>query len=283
MPFSTDSLRRWVALPTALLLLTSCATVHHVVPPEDYRKLHWPNTYHVKTKGELERVSSSIESNDSSLVIVRPSYPLQDKRHYPVTIPYHQIESIETQKQESVLFIELGAVTGKNFGDESDSYARNRVIFELGYLTGKRDKFVAPRWDKGLTFYLGAGDAESRIGLKARARYRMNNTISFDVGAGPLFNWWDGHFVNGFVGGIGVGITPYINLRSEYMSFGIDEWKTGSGASTVTHPSGLEQVWYNGATFSGAPAWFAIGVAGAAFVALLVIFIIAPPDFSGLD
>lgn len=269
--------RRWIACGFAAsflgcALLSGCATVTTTVPPADYKKLPWPHTYRITTTDGEIRETSYAETHDSALVVVRPAAPLHDPRPYPVTIRYDEIESIETTRRTSILYLEAGAITGRNFGAASATYSQTRAVFELGYMGGERSAYEKRRWDAGGTFYLAASGEDSRIGVKARARYRVHRNVSFDVSAGPLFGWWDGSFINGFVGGGSVNLSPWFALRSEYMTYNAPSWKQDIGETFIEHPGGYEQVWYNGAVIRGGPAWFTLGVGAALFVALLVYF-----------
>lgn len=268
-------------LLSALLfcVVSGCATVRTTVPPEKYDELRWPADYRITSRDGEVRKTNYVKSDDSTLTIVAPTNPAWDRRQYPVTLRYSEIDSIEREQTISVLYLEAGAIYGKNFGVESNVHSDWRAVFELGYMSGERSDFSKPRWDLGGTAYLAAADTDSRIGLRARARYRAHRNISFGISAGPLFGWWDGSFFNGFVGGGSVNFGSWFALRSEYMAYNAPPWLEDVGETFVEHPGGYEQVWYNGAVLSGTPAWFTVGVGAGAFVALIILFMINPPEF----
>ncbi|HEX6792157.1 MAG TPA: hypothetical protein VF247_12670 [Candidatus Krumholzibacteria bacterium] len=265
--------RRRAAAFAAIALISGCATVRTPVPPAAYRILPPSDTYTITSSDGEVHEANDIKTTDSTLVIVRPRYTPYDRHRYPVTLRYDEIESIETSEHVSLLYLEAGAVAGKNFGAASPDYSRWRATFDVGYLTGEREPVDAPRWDYGGTLFLGISDRDTRVGLKGHALHRFNRTVALDVNAGPLFNWWDGNTFNGFVGGVGVDLGPYFSLQSEYTTFKVEPWSEGSGGDTIHHPGGYEQVWYNGAALHGRPAWVTVGLGVAAFVVLTAIFI----------
>lgn len=266
-------------IPVSLLviaLLSGCSTVRITVPPSEYRKLSWPHTYEVVTKDGEIREASWIETPDTALVIMRPRFAMKDPRSYPVSIHYDQIDSITTTRRVSLVYLEMGFVTGKNFGVESPDYSKNRATFDVGYMGGDHNPYNRPRWDGGVTLYLAASERDTRVGLKGHANYRLNRSIQFDLAAGPLFNWWDGNTFNGFVGGVGVDLSPWFSLKSEYTTWKVEPWQDGD---LVEHSGGYEQVWYNGAAIRGGPAWFTAGLGAGALTVLIILFMISPPEF----
>jgi len=77
---------------------------------------------------------------------------------------------------------------------------------------------------------------------------------------------------NGFIGGVALNIS-FVTLRSEYMSWPTEPWdeykyENGVIASVIPHPSGHEQVWFNGVSFNGTASWVTAAIVTAAFIAL---------------
>ena len=279
--FPSKLFARIVASILIVALLSNCATVHTPLPRSDYSKLSWPHSYAVTTKDGKVREASNIEKADSSLTIINPSdLSSMDRKSYPVTIPYSQITSIDRLEHHNILHLEVGIETGKNSGDPSPHYTSTMGVFELGYVTGE-SRPVRPKWGFGGTMMAALGN-EARIGIKARARYRFNPWLSSDIVAGPMLTTFHEGFFNGFIGGLALNVGSSITLRSEYMVWGVNAWRENTGYyafhkyTSVEHPAGYEQVWYNGATFQGTAAGIVLAVAGVGVLALF-IWLIADP------
>jgi hypothetical protein len=268
----------------AVTLLANCATVRTPVPPSDYHKISWPHTYAITSKDGKVREASNIEKTDSSLTIMNLSDLSADHHGYPVTLRYDDITSIDRLGRKSILHLEVGLETGKNFGDPSLHYSNTIGIFEVGYVSGER-RPVRPRWGFGGTMMAALGN-EARIGLKARARYHFNSWLSSDIVAGPMLTTPHDGFFNGFVGGLGLNLGDAITLRSEYMLWGVNSWRENTGYyafdkyTYIDHPAGYEQVWYNGATVRGTAAGVILAVAGVGVVAFIIWLSTDPIQFS---
>lgn len=265
----------------ALAAASGCATVRTTIPRSEYKNLRWPNTYTITSRDGEIREASNLVKRDSVLVIVNPRYPLNDRRHYPVEIPYDEIESIETLKYRRVIHVEAGAQWGPNLGTESGEYNSWVGVIEMGYLSGELGGPGKPEWGYGGTMLITLGESEARVGLKARARHRLNDNLSLDFGAGPMLDTADDGFFAGFVGGVGLSGWSLVSLRSEVVTYHVKPWREDLGTSYIDHPGGgTEVVWYNGAAFVGKPAWITMGVV---FVGTIAYGIALAHAFEGLD
>jgi hypothetical protein len=266
------------AIGSALAVASGCATVRTTIPPSEYKNLRWPTTYTIISRDGEIREASDILKQDSSLVVVRPRYPLNDRRKYPVTIAYDDIESIETVQHRNILHVEAGAEGGPNLGDDSDEYSSWIGVIELGYVAGELTRPVPRGWGYGGTMFVALGESAARVGLKARARYRFNPDLSLDFGAGPMLDTPDDGFLAGFVGGVGLRAWSSLSVRSEIVTYHVKPWSERE--THVNHPGGTEVVWYNGAAVLGTPAWITMGVA---FVAIIVYAGAMASSMSSLD
>ena len=168
------------------------------------------------------------------------------------------------------LHTQAGFVVGKNYGDESlRGFSETQGVAELGYVTGE-SKSDFPRWDFGGTSYLALTDP-MRPGGKAIARRRFNPKLDLDISAGPMITYESSGPFNGFIGGVALNVS-FVTLRSEYMSWPTEPWdeytyENGVIASVISHPSGHEQIWFNGLSFNGTASWVTAAIVTAVFIA----------------
>lgn len=216
------------------------------------------------TDGETHQVTH-VEVNDSTLVVA-------GAQTSPTTIKFNEIDSIEKVSRKSVVYAEAALEYGVNHGIEQQNFPSWYGIAELGYLSGELVR-PRPKWGFGGTVLLGAAESNFRMAFKARARYRVNPTLSLDVAAGPRLDPSKPEF-NGFMGSVGVNVGSVFTLRSELMSYEIDPWTTiENGITPIEHPGGDVYAWYNGIALRGVPGWTALGIGAAAFVALTILVV----------
>lgn len=243
-----------MSISAILVALTcGCATVLTPVPDSEYAKLEEVRTYHVVTKSGEKRTTSKQSVNDSTLVIIKPAAGLHDPRRYPVSIPLNDIESISTVRYESLVYIESGVQAGKNYGDYSLTFSPYLFTAELGYLSGERRKAVKPPTGYGATMYFAGSSHDFRGGIKARVRYRFNNSISVDAAGGPLLG-----NNSGFVSSVGVNLGSAVTFKSEWMSAEFEPWTEVVYPTRIHHPGGTEQIWYNGIMLRNGLGWMAM-------------------------
>ena len=266
----------------AVAVSSGCASVPTTVPRSDYDTLPLPKNYTITSRAGETWEASNLVKRDSTFVIERPRYPLNDRRHYPVALHYDEIESIATIKHRNVMHVETGGEWGPNLGTESGEYNAWVGVVEMGYVSGEFDRPRKPGWEYGGTMFITLGASEARVGVKARARHRFNESLALDFGAGPMFDEVDDGFFAGFVGGIGVNAWSALSLRSEVVTYHVKPWREDTGNNTyIDHPGGgTEVVWYNGASFLGTPAWITLGVV---LVGTIVYGIALVRGLEGLD
>lgn len=89
----------------------------------------------------------------------------------------------------------------------------------------------------GGNFYLGVDDRRTRFGPKARVRYWLYRTISFDVAPGILLGGdddWQGHTeFPGFVGEASLGVGDVVQVTGEVESVSIED-QTGAKATDTS-------------------------------------------------
>ncbi len=163
------------------------------------------------------------------------------------------------------LHTQFGLVHGNNFGDEPlQGFSAVQGVAELGYVTGG-PRAATPRWGFGGTGYLLIDDPLVP-GMKAIARRRFSKDMSLDFSAGPMITYNSSGTFNGFTGGVALNL-KFITLRSEYVSWPVEPWNEYAypeghpeGVATY-HPSGHEQVWFNGVTMNGTASWVSVAIA----------------------
>jgi hypothetical protein len=252
---------RLTGLAVAAILFSSCATVLTPIPPAEYQNLSGTHTVRVTPKEGDWHDANRMAVKDSTLTILRPQFPEYDKRKYPVSYKFSEIESISKIKQESLVYIEAGVEGGgPNQGAESEFYSKTFLVIDMGYLSGERAKPERPRWGFGGTIMTAMSDQDFRMGAKARVRYRINRHFSADVTAGPMLTSWNDGLINGFVGGVSFNAGRFLTLRSEYMTYEVAPWREDNysfptGHQCIQHPGGYEKVWYNGVALRGGMGW----------------------------
>jgi|SRR5688572_7571467 hypothetical protein len=258
----TSRFPQFVLAIALIALATGCATVKTTVPPSNYSKLS-PSKDYVVTTASGSTPASHVQVNDSMLVVEGP--PMQ-------AIQLKDVELVERVHRKSVIYAEAAIEYGVNNGVEQQQFPTWYAIAELGYLSGELAS-PRPRWGVGGTVLLGAAESAFRMAFKARVRYRVNPTLSFDVAGGPRLDPSQPDF-NGYIASVGVNLGEFFTLRSELMSYEIDPWTTyENGVTPIEHPGGDVNAWYNGVAFRGAPGWIGIGLGTAAFVALTILII----------
>ena len=108
--------------------------------------------------------------------------------------------------------------------------------------------------------------------MKAIARRRFAEDVSLDFSAGPMITYDSSGLFNGFTGGLALNL-KFITFRSEYVSWPIEPWDeyyypVGQPAVITHHPSGHEQIWFNGVSMNGTASWVTAAiVTGLIFIA----------------
>lgn len=162
------------------------------------------------------------------------------------------------------LHTQFGAVHGTSFGDESPGFNALQAVAELGYVTGG-PRAATPTWGFGGTGYLLFEDP-LRPGMKAIARRRFNKDMSLDFSAGPMITYDSSGLFNGFTAGVALNL-KFITFRSEYVSWPLEPWDEyhyevdPASPPIEHHPSGHEQVWFNGVSMNGTASWVTVAIA----------------------
>lgn len=260
-----------LAASAVLVVAIGCAAVGTPVPPADYDLVREKPVRVRISDGESIDVIG-VRQVDSTLVLTRAHYPEYDRHSYPLSIPLREVESVETVRAESLVYIETGVEWGSNFGVDSELYGPTIMAVDIGYLSGERASRPRPRFGYGATIYAMASLEDFRGGLKARGRYRFNRHVSMDLAGGPMLAGSQPGTFNGYVASVGVNLGSYVTFKSEYVVFGIEPWSeydSWTGVYTY-HPGGDERVWYNGVAFRNGAGWAATAVGSATFLYLLI-------------
>jgi hypothetical protein len=242
----------------AVFLGAGCASVPTLIPRDEYCALG-QKTVRVTTMSE-EIYGIGVRCADSTLTLARAQYPEYDRRNYPLDIPMQDIDRVETIRAESLVYVETGVEYGVYLAGEAPNFSPTLYVTEIGYLSGERKRDVRPRWGFGGSLFLSLSNSESFGGIKGRARYRLNDTWSFDATTGPLVHSWE---LQGWMFGAGVNLGRYVTFRSEYVAHRYEAWREpGQGAADgyTYYDAGTEHVWYNGVALRNGAGWLATGV-----------------------
>lgn len=161
------------------------------------------------------------------------------------------------------LHTQFGVAVGKNFGGDPGDFSETQAVAELGYVPGGL-KADTTNWCFGGTSYLMIAE-DFRPGIKAIARRHFNSQVSLDISAGPMITYNSSGLFDGFTAGVALNVS-FLSLRSEFVSWPFEAWDhyfytPGNPEPDITHhPSGHEQVWFNGVAFNGDASWLALAV-----------------------